>query len=705
LKLDDLPQLSTARLKALRHAGIESIGDLLHFFPRRYLDRTTVLPIRSLSGKGEEVTIAGKVKKISEAGYGQKKRLEVVIQDESASVKGVWFKGVSYMKKQFEKGELVSFFGKAKRYGRSISMAHPDVEKLGDAEEVQDVARIMPIYPGNKFFSNTYITGKLMQRWMKTALRHSNPPEFLPAGLLEKHMMPKRAEAYRMIHLPESKTEHKKARQRFKFEELFLFQLSMARVKSTVKQEHRGIIFDDLSHYTPAFINRQLPFELTGTQKRALSDIKQDVQSGTQMNRLLQGDVGSGKTVVAIGAILMALDNGCQSAFMAPTEILAEQHYRTLQKFLQPLDVNVRLLVGNQKKKLRTDILTALEGGQCDVVVGTHAIIQENVRFRRLGLAVIDEQHRFGVQQRAEIFHKGSGGHPHVLVMSATPIPRSLAMTIYSDLDISVMDEMPGGRKPVKTAIRSSRKIESVYRFVEETLRDGGQAYVVYPLVEESEKVDLKDATQGYEKLKKRFSRGDVPKALPGASGTNFNVGLLHGRMKSEEKEAVMQQFIDNDIRVLVSTTVIEVGVDVANANIMIIRHAERFGLSQLHQLRGRIGRGERQSYCILIPGEKVSKKARFRLGKMVETTDGFKIAEADLKLRGPGDFLGTKQSGLPEFKVADIVEDQQLVGLTKSEARDLLAGDPDLEKPEHRELKKVFEPYFKERAAFYGMG
>ncbi len=698
MKLIDLPKLSTSRLKALRHAGIESIGDLLHFFPRRYLDRTAVLPVRSLNGQGEEVTVAGEVKSISEAGYGRKKRLEVVIQDEGASMKGVWFKGVSYMKKQFKKGEVVSFFGKAKRYGRSISMAHPDVEKLGDADEVQDVARIMPIYPGNKFFSNTYITSKLMQRWMKTALRHSNPPEFLPGALLEKLKLPERADAYRMMHVPESEADHKKALQRFKFEELFLFQLSMARVKSTLKQQHQGIPFDELSGYTSAFFNRHLPFKLTGAQKRALSDIKQDVQSGTQMNRLLQGDVGSGKTVVAIGAILMALDNDCQAAFMAPTEILAEQHFRTIEKFLQPLDVNVRLLVGNQKTKLRTDILTAIEGGQCQVVVGTHAIIQENVRFQRLGLAVVDEQHRFGVQQRAAILQKGSGEHPHVLVMSATPIPRSLAMTIYSDLDISVMDELPGGRKPVKTAIRSPRKIESVYRFVEETLREGGQTYVVYPLVEESENVDLKDATKGYEKLKKRFSRG-------GASGTNFNVGLLHGRMKSEGKDEVMQQFISNEIQVLVSTTVIEVGVDVPNANIMIIQHAERFGLSQLHQLRGRIGRGERQSYCILIPGQKISREARYRLGKMVETTDGFKIAEADLKLRGPGDFLGTKQSGLPEFKVADIVEDRQLVSLAKTEARDLLAGDPDLKKPEHRELRKVFEPYFKERAAFYGMG
>jgi len=689
LKLTDLPRLSTKRLKALNHANINSFEDLLNFFPRRYLDRRTVMPIHSLTGQDEEVTILGEVKKISTAGYGPKKRLEVLIQDDTASMKGVWFKGVSYMKDHFEEGELVTFFGTVKKYGSMMSMAHPDTDKLSDADELGEVARIMPVYPGNKFFSNTYINSKLIQQWMKVALKHHQSAEFLPESILNEHGLPKRQEAYRMIHFPESDSEYKKARKRFKFEELFLFQLSMVRIKTAVKTEHTGAVFDELKNYTAIFFNQQLPFELTDAQKRALSDIRHDVQSGHQMNRLLQGDVGSGKTVVAIGALLMALDNDFQAAFMAPTEILAEQHYRTLQQFLEPLDINIRLLVGNQKTALRTDILTAIEGGQCQIVVGTHAIIQENVRFHNLGLAVIDEQHRFGVQQRAEILQKGS--HPHVLVMSATPIPRSLAMTIYSDLDISVMDELPGGRKPVKTAVRPQSKHSNIYSFVEEELGNGGQAYVVYPLVEESEKVDLKDATQGYEKLKSQFS--------------TYNVGLLHGRMKSEKKDAVMQQFINNEIQILVSTTVIEVGVDVANANIMIIQHAERFGLSQLHQLRGRIGRGERQSYCILVPGQKVSEDGKFRLKKMIETTDGFKIAEADLQLRGPGDFLGTKQSGLPEFKVADIMEDRALLQKAKQEAEQLMRNDRNMNQPENQALKKVFAPYFKEKAAFYGLG
>lgn len=689
MKLVDLPNLSTKRLNALSHAGIESIGDLLNFFPRRYLDRTTVMPIKALLSRDEKVTVVGTVKKINQAGYGRKKRLEVIIQDDSASMKGVWFKGASYMKKYFKEGELVAFFGKAKQYGQSISMAHPDVDKLGDADDVQDIARIMPIYPGNKFFSNTYINSKLISRWMEVALRNTQPPEFLPEAILDEHQFPERLEAYRMIHFPESDQEHKKALERFKFEELFLFQLSMSRIKKSIKKDNTGAIFEKTDNYTKSFFKEHIPFELTDGQKQSLSDIKKDVRSGRQMNRLLQGDVGSGKTVVAIGAILMALDNGYQTAFMAPTEILAEQHYRTLQTFLEPLEINVRLLVGNQKTALRTDILTDIAGGRCQVVVGTHAIIQENVRFHNLGLAVIDEQHRFGVQQRAEILQKGS--HPHVLVMSATPIPRSLAMTVYSDLDLSIIKELPGGRKPIKTAVRPQSKHKDIYKFVDDELANGGQAYVVYPLVEESEKVDLKDATAGFEKLKSQFP--------------NFNVGLLHGRMKSNEKDDVMRAFINNDIQVLVSTTVIEVGVDVRNASIMLVEHAERFGLSQLHQLRGRIGRGTRQSYCILIYGQKVSKEARYRLRKMSETTDGFKIAEADLRLRGPGDFLGTKQSGLPEFKVADIVEDQWLLEKAKSEAWALYDNDPNLNQPQHKRLRKVFVPYFKERARFYGMG
>jgi len=681
--------LSTKRAKALAQSGIESIGDLLHFFPRKYLDRTTVLPIRELSGQGEEVTVAGRIKKIQEAGYGKKKRLEVIIQDETASMKGVWFKGTHWVKKLFKKDEIVAFYGKAKRYGRYITMAHPDVDKIGDPSDVHDISRIVPVYPGNKAFSNAHISSKLIRKWQEIILERTDPPEFLPRYLLKEYDLPERGEAYRKIHFPEHKKEYALARNRFKFEELLMFELSIAKMKHSIISRKNGHLFTEMGNYTRTFFNELIPFELTSGQKQALSDIKKDVRSGYQMNRLIQGDVGSGKTVVALGAMLMAIDNGYQATFMAPTEILAEQHYRTLSGYLEPLDINIRLLVGNQRTRLRTDILTDLEGGSCDIVVGTHAVIQEEVTFNNLGLAVIDEQHRFGVRQRAEILEKGS--HPHVLVMSATPIPRSLAMTLYSDLDISTIRDMPAGRKPVKTAVRPETSHEDIYTFIRDELAKGGQAYVVYPLVEESEAMDLKDATMGFERLKKRFSE--------------FDVGLVHGRMKSEEKDSVMKKFINNEIQLLVSTTVIEVGVDVPNANLMVVEHAERFGLSQLHQLRGRIGRGTRQSYCILIHGQKPGEDARFRLRTMAETNDGFEIAEADLKLRGPGDFLGTKQSGLPEFEIADILEDQWLLEQAKNAAWDLINDDPNLEKEEHRELKKVFKPYFREKARFYGLG
>ena len=615
--------------------------------------------------------------------------MEVAINDGTGIVKGVWFRGATYFKKIFKEGDLVAFFGPAKRYGKSITIAHPEVDKLSEEGDVSNFSKIVPIYPGNKEFSKTRLTNKIVAGWIETLLNQITITEFLPEDLVKEMKFPSRAEAYRMIHFPEDHSEHKRALNRFKFEELFLFEMSMEKIHHTVEERKSGHIFSETGNYTSKYFNELLPFQLTEGQVSCLTDIKKDVRSGKQMNRLIQGDVGAGKTIVAIGALLMALDNGFQAAFLAPTEILAEQHYRTLAEHLKGLDINVRLLVGGQKSKLRMDVLTDLEGGGCQIVVGTHAIIQEDVRFHKLGLAVIDEQHRFGVKQRAELLNKGS--HPHILVMSATPIPRSLAMTVYADLDISIIKGLPAGRKPIKTAIRGNKKREGVWDFVRTEVNDGGQVYVIYPLVEESEALDLKDATAGYENIKKRFP--------------NFNVGLLHGRMKSDEKDAVMKAFIANEIQILVSTTVIEVGVDVPNASVMIIEHAERFGLSQLHQLRGRIGRGERQSYCILMPDVKVSKAGAFRLKTMEETNDGFKIAEADLKLRGPGDFLGTKQSGLPDFKVADIVEDQFILAQAKEKAKVLIQKDADLDLPEHQSLKKIFEPYHKEKAEFYGMG
>jgi ATP-dependent DNA helicase RecG len=689
LKLTDLPNLSSKRAEALKKSGIESPSDLLMHFPNRYIDRTRIHSIHLLSGSGETATIVGSVKMISETGSGKKKRLEVTIDDGTGYLKGVWFRGSSYFKKLFNKGDLVSFFGTVKRFGRNLSMAHPEVEKLKKKQEAKSLQKIMPVYPATSHFSKTYITHKLIHSWINHILEKTEPAEFLPDEILESFSFPVRPRAFRMIHNPKNLNQPGKALERFKYEEFFLFELSMARIKQVHFERKKGPAFIGAGNLTKRFFREELPFTLTEGQKYALKDIKQDILSGNQMHRLIQGDVGAGKTVVAIGAILLALDSGYQAAFMAPTEILAEQHYHTLTNFLKGLDIEIRQLTGGQTNKLRTDILTSVEGGQCQIVVGTHAIIQGKVHFHKLGLAVIDEQHRFGVKQRAEIIDKGDS--PHLLVMSATPIPRSLAMTMYSDLDISVIKGLPAGRKPVKTAIRSDSKREEIYSFLEKNIREGGQIYIVYPLVEESEVMDLKDASMGFEKLKKRFS--------------DIEIGLVHGRMKSEEKEEVMQKFYSNELKILVSTTVIEVGVDVPNANVMIIEHAERFGLSQLHQLRGRIGRGERQSYCILMTGEKLSKAGRFRLNKMVETNDGFEIAEADLKLRGPGDFLGTKQSGLPEFRYADIVEDRLLLEKAKRDAWEIIRKDPDLHSHSNKKLKAVFEPYFRERAEYFGLG
>ena len=689
MKLTDLDNLSTKRLESLQTEGIHTVFDLLNFFPRKYLDRSNTQQINHLKGAGEEVTVAGKITGISMIGYGKKKRLEVIISDGHGSLKGVWFRGAGYFKRIFKEGETVAFFGQAKRYGKMISIAHPEVDKISNESDLEAFSRIVPIYPGSKALSKSRITSGLIQNWMRQIMNKVSISEYLPVSLLTEQNFPERSQAYRMIHFPDSHNEHKMALNRFKFEELLLFELSMEKINHTVKERGQGHIFENTGHYTKTYFNELLPFELTNGQRTSLSEIKNDVRSGKQMNRLIQGDVGAGKTIVAIGAMLMALDNGFQAAFLAPTEILAEQHYRTLSDHLQEMDINVRLLIGSQKKALRTDILTDVEGGNAQIVVGTHAIIQDEVRFHNLGLAVIDEQHRFGVKQRADLLNKGN--HPHMLVMSATPIPRSLAMTVYADLDVSVIKDMPAGRKPIKTAIRSHKKREDVMNFVRQEVQDGGQVYVVYPLVEESEALDLKDATAGFERLKKRFPE--------------FEVGLLHGRMKTEEKEAVMKRFIMNEIQILVSTTVIEVGVDVPNASIMIIEHAERFGLSQLHQLRGRIGRGKRQSYCILMPDVKVSKAGAFRLKTMEETNDGFRIAEADLKLRGPGDFLGTKQSGLPDFKFADIVEDQFLLTQAKEKARQLLNEDPNLSGSENTDLGRVFKPYFEEKVKFYGLG
>ncbi|WP_069133434.1 ATP-dependent DNA helicase RecG [Rhodohalobacter halophilus] len=688
MKLLDLKNLSQKRLSALQSAGIHHPEHLLYFFPRRYLDKSNFQPIGFLRETGEPISVAGKVISVNVSGYKSKKRLEVIVQDRSGSMKVVYFKGWKYFISRFKKGEWVALYGTVKQYGRYMNMAHPEVDQISGPDDVEQFKSLTPIYPSNKHFSKAYISNQIISDWVQQILTATTVPEFLPDHILKRHSFPVRDEGLRSIHKPESKAEADKALERFKYEEFFLFELSMAKIKNIRTTRAEGKILEP-GPITKNFFNEQLPFELTDGQKNSLKDIRTDLTSGEQMNRLIQGDVGAGKTVVAIGSMLMAVDNGMQAALMAPTEILAEQHYHTIKEYLEPLGINHRLITGSQKTALRRDILSDIAGGTCQIAVGTHAIFQDQVEFNNLGVVVIDEQHRFGVKQRNELLMKGD--NPHLLVMSATPIPRSLAMTIYSDLDISIIEGLPGGRKPIKTAVRTDKERPGVYDFLETSIQNGDQAYIVYPLIEESEVMDLKDATMGFEKLKQRFPE--------------LRIGLLHGRMKPEEKDGIMKRFAEGDIDILVSTTVIEVGVDVPNASIMIVEHAERFGLSQLHQLRGRIGRGRKQSYCILMPGQKLSKDGRFRLKMMIDTTDGFKIAEADLKLRGPGDFLGTKQSGLPEFKFGDILEDRITLEKAKNDAWQIIRSDSDFGNPNHQALKKVFEPYFKKKAEFFGIG
>lgn len=634
---------------------------------------------------GQAATVIGKVVSIQEAGFGKKKRLHVTIADPTSRIEGVWFKGITYFKKRFKTGSTVSFYGVVKKFGSSLSMSHPDVEDIEDSDHA--APGIVPVYPSTSFFKNTYISSLTIQKWVRQLTFNRTFEEYLPEYIRAKHLLPDRTTSFRYIHTPQELSEPHAGTRRFKFEELLLFQLSMQRLREERVAKNPGLILQCGEKYY-SFFEHQLPFSLTDGQRKALNDVVEDVKSGIQMNRLIQGDVGSGKTVVAVAALLAAVDSGYQGAMMAPTEILAEQHYRSLSSYLTPLGVTIRLLTGNQSTALRRDILTDIEGGRASIVIGTHALIQDNIRFHRLGMVVIDEQHRFGVLQRNQLLNKG--GHPHVLVMSATPIPRSLAMTLYSDLDISLIKGLPAGRKPISTVVRYEKNRADIYRFIHEEISKGGQVYIVFPLVEESESLDLKDATVGYEHIRDMFP--------------DFEAGLLHGRMKSEDKDSVMKRFSDGDLKILVSTTVIEVGVNVPNATVMIVEHAERFGLSQLHQLRGRIGRGSRKSYCILMTDVNRSKEARFRLETMARTSDGFEIAEADLKLRGPGDFLGTKQSGLPDFRFADLVEDQVLVQETRILAQTILRDDPRLEQPRHEGLRKVFRRYFKAKAQYFTM-
>ncbi len=671
------------RVTVLNAIGISTLYDLLDYFPRRYIDRSTIRPIISLKAD-EEVTVVGKVASMG-IKKGRRNRFVLIVTDDTDYLSCIWFSKVVYWQKVFRVGEWLALSGKVGLFG-GPQMIHPEFDRLGAEGEGDFIhtGKIIPLYPSSEALTKVGFDSRGFRRLISQTLKEygAKITETLPQALLKKHRLLSRPETIRHIHFPANFSSLQKAQLRVKFEELFYMELLVGLRKQHLGERTPGISFEKVGELIRRLVE-QLPFELTAAQKRVLHEIRRDMKNPHPMNRLLQGDVGSGKTIVAVIAMLIAVENGFQAALMAPTEILAEQHYLTLHRLLESLGVTATLLIGAQPRQVREQVLAEINDGRSHIIVGTHALIQENVDYHRLGLVVIDEQHRFGVMQRALLREKGM--NPDLLVMTATPIPRTLSMTVYGDLDVSILNELPAHRKPIRTYWRSERERLKIYEFVRKQMQEGAQVYVVFPLVEETEKSDLKSAVESYEKMRSGFF-------------ADFTLGLLHGRMKTAEKEEAMQAFKEGRTRLLVSTTVIEVGVDVANAVIMVVEHAERFGLTQLHQLRGRVGRGEKQSHCILVAYGDLSAEARRRLETMTQTTDGFKIAEVDLELRGPGEFFGTRQHGLPELKLADVVQDADLLVTGREEAFKIAQADPQLRNPQHDMVREHFLKYYREK-------
>lgn len=666
-----------------KELGIRSYGDLLEYYPYKYVDRSKIFHISELTSDMPFVQLKGKILSYEEVDIGKRNKMLVAhFSDGYGVVDLVWFRSAQYIIKSYKVGTEYIVFGKPSAYNGRFQFAHPDID---DASKLQiSEMGMQPFYGLTENMKKRGYTSRSIERITRNLVSILPPlPETLPDFIVNRLHLVSRDAALRMIHYPHSHQEMQKAQVRLKFEELFYVQLNVLRYASDQRRKYRGYIFNRIGDIFNGFYAHHLPFELTGAQKRVMHEIRADMCSGRQMNRLLQGDVGSGKTLVALMTMLIALDNGYQACLMAPTEILAEQHLQTIRDFLQGMDIRVELLTGIVKGKKRKEILDGLATGDIQILIGTHAVIEDPVAFHRLGVAVIDEQHRFGVAQRAKLWAK-SENPPHVLVMTATPIPRTLAMTIYGDLDVSVIDELPPGRKPIQTLHKFDNQLTSLYQSIRRQINLGRQVYIVFPLIKENEKIDLKNLEEGYETLKQAFPE--------------FRLSKIHGRMKSAEKEAEMEQFVKGKTQILVATTVIEVGVNVPNASVMVILDAQRFGLSQLHQLRGRVGRGCDQSYCILVTGYKLSEETRKRIDIMCDTNDGFRIAEADLKLRGPGDLEGTQQSGMAfDLKIANIARDGQLVQLARTEAQAIIDADPQCELPQNsllwnrlRELKKT---------------
>ena len=682
--------ISNARASKLTsEIGLRTINDLLHFFPYRYIDRTKFYKINELVNNTSEVQIIGAITDVKTIKQKTGTRLIARFQDETGFIELVWFKGHKWIKDSLKINTQYVIYGKLNHFNGMFSIVHPEMDILSDYKAKLQT-KLQPIYSSTDKLVNSGVSNKVFRGYIQELLQQifEKIEESLSSELISAHKLIGKKEALLNIHFPTSPEMLEKAQYRLKFEELFFIQLQLIRKKIIRKNKIKGYVFAKVGDFFNEFYSNYLPFNLTNAQKKVLKEVRKDVASNAHMNRLLQGDVGSGKTIVALLTMLLAVDNGFQASIIAPTEILATQHYYAISDLLKKMNISVDLLTGSTKVKKRREIHKNLENGQLHILIGTHAILEEKVSFKNLGIAIIDEQHRFGVAQRSKMWKKNKLP-PHILVMTATPIPRTLAMSVYGDLDISVIDELPPGRKEVQTVHRYDKNRLAVFNFMKKEIEKGRQVYVVYPLIQESQAMDYKDLMDGFESISREFP---IPK---------YQISIVHGKMKAPDKEYEMQRFVKGETQILVATTVIEVGVNVPNASIMVIESSERFGLSQLHQLRGRVGRGGDQSYCVLLSGIKLSSEAKTRLKTMVETSDGFKIAEVDLKLRGPGNMMGTQQSGVLNLRIADVVKDSPILYNARNAAIDLLKEDPNLVKPENNQIHKTFAEISKTSGAW----
>ncbi|NER11384.1 ATP-dependent DNA helicase RecG [Muriicola jejuensis] len=666
--------------------GIATFDDLLNFFPNRYIDKTRYYKISELERNAAEVQIIGKIIHIKTVEQKKGRRLVAKFIDDTGEMELVWFRGHKWIKEQLQLNVPYVIFGRTNWFNGVFSMPHPEMELLSSHEQGLRI-HMQPIYPSTEKLSNKGITNRVISHMVQQLFAETRGVfrETLSPDVIGELKLVSRSEALFNIHFPQDQKKLARAQFRLKLEELFFVQIQLISKNLLRKKKIRGLPFERVGEHFNTFYQEYLPFELTGAQQKVIKEIRADLGSNAQMNRLLQGDVGSGKTIVALMSMLLALDNGYQSCLMAPTEILANQHYNSLKEIIGDMNINIALLTGSVKKSERKGIHESLEDGSLHILVGTHAVLEHKVQFNNLGLAIIDEQHRFGVAQRSKLWHKNDIP-PHILVMTATPIPRTLAMSLYGDLDISVIDELPPGRKPVKTVHRYDTNRLKVFRFLKDEIKKGRQVYIVYPLIQESQALDYKDLMDGYESISREFP-------LP-----EYRISIVHGQMKSEDKDIEMARFVKGETQIMVATTVIEVGVNVPNATVMIIESAERFGLSQLHQLRGRVGRGGDQSYCILMTGHKLTAEAKTRIETMTATNDGFEIAEVDLRLRGPGDLMGTQQSGLLNLKIADIVRDNDILKTARFYALRILQEDPDLALEKNLPIRQTYAELLRHR-------